>query len=87
MYTNAVTMEISMQWNENRIIFSNPKIHQRNLVPSKISQMLWTPLKDLTYENASMGEIVTEGRNIFEVVSKAQEDTKRYKKTPEYTRR
>ena len=70
----TITMEIRLAWKDQRLIFSNPELNKSNVIPSKTSQNLWSPLQDLKHENAIIGEIIHEDSNTLELLSNTPED-------------
>ena len=70
----TITMEIRLAWKDQRLIFSNPELNKSNVIPTKTSQNLWSPLQDLKHENAIIGEIIHEDSNTLELLSNTPED-------------
>ena len=65
----TLTMELRLSWNDQRLTFLNPELNKSNIIPSKISHELWSPLQDLKHENAIIGEIIHEESNTLELQS------------------
>ena len=63
----TLTMEMRMEWYDNRLTFLNPTIDQDNRVPNKVVRQLWIPLNDLTHENAIIGEIKNANRRMVQI--------------------
>ena len=53
----TVTLEVDLEWFDKRLTFSNPDIHQENLISNQKSKSLWNPLRDVIHENAIIWEI------------------------------
>ena len=60
----AMTVELTLTWYDGRLSFSNPTNGQDNIIPYHRSKDLWTPLRSLIYENAIVGEVIHDRRDI-----------------------
>ena len=70
----TLTMELRLSWKDQRLRFFNPELNKSNIIPSRISKELWSPLQDLKHENAIIGEIIHEDSNTLELQSNLPED-------------
>ena len=60
----ALTMEISLIWHDGALSFFNPSYDQDNILRYQKSKQLWTPMRNLVHENAIVGNVIYEQREI-----------------------
>ena len=60
----ALTMELSLIWHDGALSFFNPSYHQDNILHYQKSKQLWTPIRNLIHENAIVGNVIEERREI-----------------------
>ena len=63
----TLTMELKFKWFDKRLTYSNPDINKTNLISNKLSEKIWTPLRDITHENAIIGEVTYDGDFIVQI--------------------
>ena len=52
----GVTMKITMKWKDNRLIYKNILQYQKKRVDSDILSGIWSPMRNLYYNNAIIGD-------------------------------
>ena len=60
----VLTIDISLTWNDGRLLFFNPTFDQDNIISDHKSSQLWTPMRILIHENAITGDVSYDGREI-----------------------
>ena len=53
----AVTMKITLQWNDKLLMFANLFSGTDNLIPEEKMKLIWHPIRDMIQENAVLGRI------------------------------
>ena len=53
----GLTIQINIQWLDQRLEFHNPIMNQENIIPQGIAQRLWLPIDNIVHENAIIGHI------------------------------
>ena len=56
----TVTLEIRLQWYDQRLEFNNLKVNEDTLISNENAKQLWNPLRDLIHENAVIGEVTSD---------------------------
>ena len=70
----TLTMELRIKWYDQRLTFSNPNVHEEDMVPAETAHQLWTPLRNLIHENAIIGEIKYDNNNNVKLQADVPED-------------
>ena len=60
----TVTIELSLIWHDGRLSFFNPAYDQDNILHYQKAKQLWTPMRKLIHENAIVGDVIYERREI-----------------------
>ena len=66
----GLTVEIKMQWSDNRLTFANLNWESQNPVAEEITNRLWLPLDNLIHENAVIGKIYKDNIRRVSVIPK-----------------
>ena len=64
----TLTMKIILEWFDSRLMFSNLMYHTENIMPEEHADRIWSPLRDMTYENAVIGEVTYDSDYIINIV-------------------
>lgn len=53
----GLTIEVTMRWKDNRLLYANLNREGENRVPAKTTQHLWLPFDHVIHANAIIGEV------------------------------
>ena len=70
----SLTMEIRMKWHDKRLTFFNPELNKSNVIPHAVFQKLWNPLQETIHDNAVIGEIIHDNKNILQLQANIPEE-------------
>ena len=62
------TLELDMNWKDNRLKFSNPRKNMENIIKVDQAKNLWTPLQDVVHENAIVGNVEYDKAKVIQLV-------------------
>ena len=65
----GITFEIQIKWKDIRLNFENLSPNEKNLIPEKISNVLWLPCENIIHDNAILGEIVQDRHRVVGVLN------------------
>ena len=68
-----VTMEVTFEWYDKVLMFSNLIPDTNNFIPNEKRELLWNPLRDMVLKNAIIGELQTEKNFDMSVSAKMAE--------------
>jgi hypothetical protein len=61
----GLTIQINVQWQDQRLRFYNPTINKSNTIPSGSVDKLWLPMENIMHENAIIGEVREDFKEVF----------------------
>ena len=73
--TVTLTMKIDLQWYDSRLMFSSLMFKTENRIPNKKSDQIWSPLQEMTYENAVIGEVTHDRHYVMNIIPIAPENS------------
>ena len=71
----TLTMKIDLQWYDSRLMFSSLMFNTDNRIPNKKSDLIWSPLQDMTYENAVIGEVTHDRHYVMNIIPTSPENS------------
>ena len=68
----SFTSQISMQWNDNRILFTNLRNATKHLISDSTEKKIWNPFDYVAKEEALIGEVHIDKQELY--IDKSRED-------------